>query len=110
MWATRQGAQDGDPTKLGFLLGGEVELHEGSFALFSSAGREIYGSHPSRKKRGMDGAPRFIGVREDKSMCGPPAREAQLPGRLALIAFAEFGYYLEVFQRRGVAFDFAAGG
>ena len=34
-----------------------------------------------------------------------------LPGvRLAFVAFAEFGYYLEVFEGGGVAFDFAVGG
>ncbi len=29
---------------------------------------------------------------------------------LGFVAFAEFGYYLEVFEGGGVAFDFAAGG
>ncbi len=29
---------------------------------------------------------------------------------LALVGFAEFGYYLEVLKRCGVAFDFAVGG
>lgn len=38
------------------------------------------------------------------------APKARLPGWLAFVGFAEFGYYLEVFQGGGVAFDFAVGG
>ena len=31
-------------------------------------------------------------------------------GESSLVAFAQFGYYLEVFEGGGVAFDFAVGG
>jgi hypothetical protein len=37
-------------------------------------------------------------------------RKARLPARLTLVSFAEFGYYLEVFESGGVAGDLAYGG